>query len=31
MVAMFRSAGYGDELIFVGIRSVAQGYSECQR
>lgn len=32
MVAMlFSSAGYRDELIFVGICSVAQGYSECQR
>lgn len=31
MVAMGSSAGYRDELIFVGIRSVAQGYSECQQ
>jgi hypothetical protein len=31
MVAMFRNAGYPDELTFVGICSVAQGYSECQR
>jgi len=31
MVAMCGSAGYRDELIIVGLCSVAQGYSECQR